>query len=91
MTSPEWRRGLPKFYFDFDDGRAYLPDEVGTELADAETARLHAVSVLATLASDAALEGHIREIAVNVHDEERRLVLHARLTVATEWVMQQAA
>ncbi|MER8811135.1 DUF6894 family protein [Mesorhizobium australicum] len=41
---------MPTYHFDYRDNDKMLPDELGSDIADLETARLEAVKTLAELA-----------------------------------------
>ena len=69
---------MPRFYFRFCDGDE-LPDEVGIELPDVQTARIEAIRGIRSLVSDFALQGRVPiSERVEIEDEAR----HPLLTVS---------
>lgn len=50
---------MRRFYFNLRNGQGYLRDEEGTELADAQAARHHAITAIRGLLSAEVSEGHL--------------------------------
>ena len=71
---------MPRYYFDVRDGDRFVPDEVGLVFPDIATARDQATRALAEMARDL-LPGTVRrEVAIEVKDESRALLLCAGLS-----------
>ena len=71
---------MPRYFFDMQDGDRFVPDEVGVVFPDIESARDQATRTLAEIARDTFPGTFRREIAVEVKDDARAPLLHARLT-----------
>ena len=71
---------MPRYYFDMQEGDRFVPDEVGVVLPDIESARDQTTRALAEIARDTLPGTFRREIAIEVTDEARAPLLHARLT-----------
>jgi len=66
---------MPRFFFNLYDDRVVI-DEEGAELPSTEAARERAVLVAREMAGQQVLEGRLfLSHRVEVHDEDRRLVL----------------
>jgi hypothetical protein len=61
---------MARYFFDFRTDDAFMPDEEGADLSDAETAHEEAIDALAHAIRDGALEGSGQQrFAVEVRDE----------------------
>ena len=75
---------MPSYLFDFHDGTALRPDDLGLELDGRRAARVEAVRALLDVARDILSDGKDRSIAARVRDEHGRPVLTATLALAVE-------
>ena len=76
---------MARYFFDTHDGKALLRDEVGIELEDLERVRAEAIDALPDMAREELPDGNERVFAVQVRDEEGRVVFAATLTFKSEW------
>lgn len=77
---------MPRYYFDTHDGDTGVIDEGGLQLADRAAARMAAIGALPDIARDVLPDGDRRDMAVRVRDESGRVILHATLSLAVDWV-----
>jgi hypothetical protein len=73
---------MARYYFDFRENSGVLQDDVGVELADAETAELEAVKTVTAVAEENFLKGN-RSVIVNVREGDRP-AFRVSLTLAIE-------
>ena len=71
--------GMPHYYFDTRNGLERITDDVGLDFDSIDVARDEATRGLADLAKDALPGSERRELAIEVRDQMRRLVLRAAL------------
>ena len=74
------RLGMPRYYFDVQEGDQFVPDEVGLVLPDLESARDQATRALVEIARDTLPGTFRREIAIEVKDESSGPLLRAGLS-----------
>lgn len=74
---------MPRYYFDTNDGRSLAVDQTGLDLATMEEVRWAALDALPDMARDALPRHPVREISVQVRDEEGRVVFTASLVLIT--------
>ncbi len=66
---------MPRYYFRFCDGDE-LPDNLGIELSDAETARTEAIQGIRSLVADRARQGRLPvSERVEIEDEAGRTLM----------------
>ena len=70
---------MPHYYFDTRDGLERITDDVGLDFDNLHAARVEATRGLADLAKDALPGSERRELAIEVRDHMRRLLLRAAL------------
>lgn len=76
---------MPLYFFDTNDGRAFIRDEEGCEASDPQVARSLALEAIVGIANDQPpLHDHC-VYTVEVRDEAGRQVFHAKVEVAGEW------
>ncbi|HEX2554619.1 MAG TPA: hypothetical protein VHL98_13030 [Microvirga sp.] len=74
---------MPRFYFDAYDGEVFAKDEAGSDLRDAEAARVQAQATLAEMARTGVLRGPGRRpMFIRVLDEAGAVQLTAMLLVS---------
>ena len=76
--------GMPRFYFDINDGDDFIPDHEGIDLEGVEDAKAEAVNTLPDMARDGLPEGDSRDFVVTVRDETDRPVWRVRLSLVIE-------
>jgi hypothetical protein len=77
---------MPLYFFDVtDDGEPSSPDAIGTEFPDKEAIPDEAVNLLAGIARDRLQHGTHRTFAVDVRDEEGRIIFKATLSFKAGW------
>jgi hypothetical protein len=67
------------FYFDFRDGDKFIPDDVGLEYPTVDRARDEAALTLAEMAKSVLPGAAVREIAIEVRDENKQPLLRTVL------------
>ena len=70
---------MPLFYFDVRDGQKFISDEEGLELPDIDGAREEAARALADMARDVLPSSVVREMAIEVRDEDKEPLLRTTL------------
>jgi hypothetical protein len=70
---------MPLFYFDIRDGEDFIPDDVGLNYPDVESARDAAAVALADMAKDVLPGPLVHEMAVEVRDSAKDPLLRAAL------------
>jgi hypothetical protein len=60
---------MPRYFFDFKDGRGSVADEEGSELTDLAEAKREAVGTLLGMASDGFPNGQLGELSLTVRDD----------------------
>ena len=91
---PRWLfvMGMPRYYFDTDDGDGFIEDDEGQDLDGIEVARLQAQSGLADMARDVVPgDGTQRVMKVRVRDKTGNTVLCAVLTLQVQMEQSSAA
>jgi hypothetical protein len=74
---------MPLFFFDIDDGKESFCDELGTDLADEQTARDDATLTLVEYAREHIPDGSThKDISMWVRDETGEAILHLSLSFA---------
>jgi hypothetical protein len=73
--------GMPRYFFDIDDGERSSRDSVGTELADREAVRREATGILPDVAREELPDGNERIFACSVRDESGKVIFVAKLTL----------
>jgi hypothetical protein len=74
---------MPLFFFDIGDGKELFRDELGTDLADEQTARDDAALTLAEFARERIPDGSAdKDISMWVRDETGAPILHLSLCFA---------
>lgn len=81
---------MPRFFFDTVDTGHPLPDDVGVELSDRESARSAAISALIDLARDELPDGDHREFVMTIREEQGTQLLSVRLVLDVAWLDQPA-
>ncbi|MER8416575.1 hypothetical protein NKJ46_02195 [Mesorhizobium sp. M0166] len=74
---------MPRYFFDFADANELYQDDQGTDLPDAEAARVEAARALAAIVKDKA-DGSSRDFAMIVRTEKGEVLLHARIRFEIE-------
>jgi hypothetical protein len=78
--------GMPRFFFDIDDGERIHRDDEGLDFANAELARDNAVSALPDIARDVMPDGQRRDFIVTMRDESGTPMFRASLSLRAEWL-----
>jgi CheY-like chemotaxis protein len=85
MTQPlEWKE-MPRYFFDFDDGKADYVDAIGTELADPKSVPGEAAAFVASVFRDAAHDARDRVLQVSVRNDAGRVVFTTTLSLQSQW------
>ncbi len=77
--------GVPRYFFDTDNGDYLHRDEDGVELADDEAARVMAQAALPDMANDALPNGERRAFSVKVRNPPDTVLYTVCLTLVGEW------
>jgi hypothetical protein len=77
---------MPHFYFDIDNGECSLRDEIGAEAENLIDVRNAAVCALPEMAKDVLPDGDHRIFAINVRDDNDRVIFRATLSFNAQWV-----
>ena len=76
--------GMPRFYFDFVDGRETGEDAEGIDLPDLTAARESALETLGEIAKDELPDGDHREFAITIREEGGKPLIRATLSLQVE-------
>lgn len=85
LSSTREPSSMPRYYFDTNDGRSVLIDQVGLELATLEEVRWAALDALPDMARDTLPRHSMNELSVNVRGEDGRLVFAASLVLVIQY------
>jgi hypothetical protein len=72
---------MPLYYFDTRDDRGFVPDDTGLEFDTLEQAKADAARALVDMARDRVPGPERLVFVVEVHDENKRLLVEARLII----------
>jgi hypothetical protein len=75
---------VPRFYFDIDDGKVFLEDMDGLELASIEEAKAEGQKALAEVAKDALPDGDHRDFQATIRGENGEQLLRVKLLLRVE-------
>lgn len=75
---------MPRYYFDFDDGRSLMRDETGTDFASATETKLEAARMLPSIASHEMRSEGTSRFLLTVGDEAGLDVFTASRILANE-------
>ena len=76
---------MPRYFFDTFNGRDLMRDDMGLELDDLERVRIEAIDALPDLARNELPDGDEHIFAVQVRDEQGRVVYSATLDFKGKW------
>lgn len=76
---------MPRYFFDFDNGRTNYVDTIGTELDEPKMVQSEAVGFLAAVFKDAVHHDSGRVHLVSVRDEAGRVFFTTTLTLRSDW------
>jgi hypothetical protein len=76
---------MPRFFFDYDDGKSVTADDVGLELATREDVHRAVLDALPDLARELLPEHPVREMSIQVRNEAGRHILTTSLVLVTQW------
>lgn len=74
---------MTRYYFDTNDGLSLAVDQTGLDLATMEEVRWAALDALPDMARDALPRRPVRELSVQVRDEQGKVVFTASLVLIT--------
>lgn len=77
---------MPRYYFDIHDGDHLSPDFDGIDCLTPSMMRDEAIAVLPGIARDVLPDGDIRNLWVEVRDDQGRHVFRASLKLTSEWL-----
>ena len=72
---------MPLYYFDVRDDQSFVPDDTGLEFDTLEQAKADAARALVDMARDRVPGPERLVFVVEVHDENKRLLVEARLII----------
>jgi hypothetical protein len=72
---------MPLYYFDVRDDQGFVPDDTGLEFESLEKAKAEASRALVDIARDRVPGPDRLVFVVEVRDENKHLLLEARLTI----------
>lgn len=76
---------MPTYYFDVTDAGKLMRDEFGSECADDQDARDHAISLLPYIARERLPDGDKHEFVATVRNEAGQVVYEASLALNGLW------
>lgn len=77
---------MPSYFIDLHDGAHYVKDTEGFDLPDEDAVRDKLVRIMAKIAQGFEPTSDRQDYLAVVRDEERRVVLRARLTLDIETI-----
>lgn len=77
---------MPRFYFDVREGLAFTQDEEGLEYPNIARAEREACITAAEIGRDALPKGHVRDVTVEVKNEDRQRIVTVRLRMDVDRV-----
>jgi hypothetical protein len=83
-TPLEWKE-MPRYFFDFDDGKTDYVDTIGNELADPKSVAAEAAAFVASVFRDAAHDARDRVLQVSVRNDAGRVVFTTTLSLQSQW------
>ena len=81
-------QGMPRFYFDFDDGSTRLKDDEGVDLPDRQAVWQAALDRFPRIQEQVPPDGR-RDIVISVRDASGRTVLRAAVGIRAYWVPEE--
>ena len=75
---------MPRFYFDVREGSRFVPDEEGMEFVDLDAAEHEAAVAAAGIGRDLLPQGGVRQVAVEIRNEQGQRVTTVTVTVQIE-------
>ena len=82
---------MPRFFFDTEDGDAFIKDEDGIECDNVQKAHDLAMTWLPDIAKDKMPDGEVRDFIVTVRNESGRAVYEAKLGLRGRWLSDNDA
>jgi hypothetical protein len=72
---------MPRYYFDIQEGLTFTQDEDGEDFDDHEAAERGAMRAAAELGRERLLNGDVRDLTVEVKNEDRQRVLSVTIVI----------
>src|SRR4051794_1840236 len=78
------KRPMPRFYFDVREDGTFSPDDEGLEFPDLNAAEREAAEATAAMGRDRLPKRGLREIVMEVRDEDRQQLLTVTVSLHVE-------